>query len=267
MLLPRILSAIVMAALFLGAVFVASSNTFSWSMLGVVLLAGWEWARLSGIKAQLGRILYAVLVGAICALLGHLNLAQNTLFLAPVLWLLALYWVARYPDPLVWRHSIVRLIFGVFVLTATWSALVVLKSSEGFITWVLVLMGLIWGADSGAYFAGRAFGKRKLAKYVSPGKSWEGVFGGLIITQIGIVAFSVWSDYSLSSWFLLAIIALVTASVSVLGDLMESLLKRYEEIKDSSQLIPGHGGVMDRVDSLTAAAPTYVLLLTVFGWL
>lgn len=267
MLLPRILSAIVMAALFLCAVFVASPEIFVWSMLCVVLLAGWEWARLSGVKGQLGRVLYGILITGLCSFSDHLNITQNILFIVPVLWLIALYWVARYPDPLLWRHLSVRLIFGAFVLTTTWSALVVLRGAEDFITLVLVLMGVIWGADSGAYFAGRAFGKRKLAKYVSPGKSWEGVFGGLVITQIGVIAFSAWSDYSVSSWFLLAVIALVTASVSVLGDLMESLFKRHEGIKDSSQLIPGHGGIMDRVDSLTAAAPIYVLLLTVFGWL
>ena len=128
-------------------------------------------------------------------------------------------------------------------------------------------MGLIWGADSGAYFVGRAFGKRKLARFVSPGKSWEGVAGGLVLTQIGVAVFALLSDFTFVQWCVLSFIALLTSSVSVLGDLTESLFKRHEQLKDSSHLIPGHGGVMDRVDSLTAAAPIYVLLLSLTGWL
>ncbi|MEP0071660.1 MAG: phosphatidate cytidylyltransferase, partial [Marinomonas sp.] len=95
----------------------------------------------------------------------------------------------------------------------------------------------------------------------------EGVFGGLVLTQLGVVGFAVYSDFIVSQWFVLALIALLTSSVSVLGDLTESLFKRHESLKDSSRLIPGHGGVMDRVDSLTAAAPIYVLLLSLAGWL
>lgn len=102
---------------------------------------------------------------------------------------------------------------------------------------------------------------------MSPGKSWEGVAGGLLLTQMGLVVFSVLSGFSLAQWGMLSLIGLLTSSVSVLGDLTESLFKRHEQLKDSSHLIPGHGGVMDRVDSLTAAAPIYVLLLSLTGWL
>ena len=102
---------------------------------------------------------------------------------------------------------------------------------------------------------------------MSPGKSWEGVVGGLLLTQVGVIIFAFLSDFTFLNWCVLAVIALMTSSVSVLGDLTESLFKRHEELKDSSHLIPGHGGVMDRVDSLTAAAPIYVLLLSLAGWL
>ena len=267
MLLPRVLSAIVMAVLFVCAVFILQESSFIISMVGVVLLAGWEWARLSGVTNQVGRVLFAVLIGVLCFVVFTFDTQALLLNVAPILWLLALYWVVRYPDLLQWRHTNSRLLFGVLVLLTTWCALVVLRQADDFVMWVLLLMGLIWGADSGAYFAGRAFGKRKLAKFVSPGKSWEGVIGGLVLTQLGVMVFAFYSDFIASQWLVLALIALLTSSVSVLGDLTESLFKRHESLKDSSRLIPGHGGVMDRVDSLTAAAPIYVLLLSLAGWL
>jgi len=267
MLLPRILSAIVMAALFICAVFVLEADSFFFAMAGVVLLASWEWARLSGVHNQIGRIVFTAFIGAICFITLTFELQRISLYISPFLWGLALYWVIRYPTPLLWRHVLSRLLFGIFVLVTTWTALVVLKQSDDFVVWVLLLMGLIWGADSGAYFAGRAFGKRKLARFVSPGKSWEGVIGGLVLTQIGVIVFAIWSEFTLNQWCILSAIALLTSSVSVLGDLTESLFKRHEGLKDSSHLIPGHGGVMDRVDSLTAAAPIYVLLLSLAGWL
>ncbi|NLQ18208.1 phosphatidate cytidylyltransferase [Marinomonas sp. M1K-6] len=267
MLLPRILSAIVMAVLFVCAVFVLGTSHFIFAMAGVVVLAGWEWARLSGVHNQVGRVFFAAFIGAVCFAVLNLNGQATALYISPILWVLALYWVMRYPTLLVWKHVFSRLLFGVLVLVTTWSAFVVLRQSENFLVWVLLLMGLIWGADTGAYFAGRAFGKRKLARFVSPGKSWEGVIGGLALTQIGIVVFAFLSGFSFTQWCGLALVALLTSFVSVLGDLTESLFKRHEALKDSSHLIPGHGGVMDRVDSLTAAAPIYVLLLSLTGWL
>lgn len=267
MLLPRVLSAIVMAVLFVGAVFILDATYFVFAMAGVVVLAGWEWARLSGLHTQVSRVGYAVLIGVLCFVIFTTDTHRDSLYLSPVLWGLALYWVICYPAPRVWRHVYSRLLFGVLVLVTTWSALVTLRESDSFIVWVLMLMGLIWGADTGAYFAGRAFGKRKLARFVSPGKSWEGVFGGVLLTQVGVIVFAALSDVTLLQWLGLSVIAFITSSVSVLGDLTESLFKRHEELKDSSRLIPGHGGVMDRVDSLTAAAPIYVLLLSLIGWL
>ncbi|RCX08064.1 phosphatidate cytidylyltransferase [Marinomonas foliarum] len=267
MLLPRILSAIVMAVLFICAVFVLDVSSFVFAMAVVVVLAGWEWARLSGVRSQLGRFAFAVMIAAICVVVFNRDWQDAALSVSPILWGLALFWVIRYPSLLVWKFKLSRLVFGAFVLVTTWSALAVLRQSAEFVVWVLLLMGLIWGADTGAYFAGRAFGKRKLARFVSPGKSWEGVIGGLLLTQVGLAVFAGLSDFSFNYWLVLAVIGFVTSFVSVLGDLTESLFKRHEELKDSSHLIPGHGGVMDRVDSLTAAAPIYVLLLSLVGWL
>ncbi|SBS27711.1 Phosphatidate cytidylyltransferase [Marinomonas spartinae] len=267
MLFPRILSAIVMAALFICAVFVLGPTSFMLAMGAVVLVAGWEWARLSGVQSVLARLVFAIVIAGLCFAIHVWGWQKSILYVAPLVWLVALYWVVCYPSLKLWRFSWSRIVLGALVLTTTWSAMVVLKESNNFVVWVLVLMGLIWGADSGAYFSGKAFGKRKLAPKVSPGKSWEGVLGGLVFTQIGVALFSYQVGFDVRSWGILVIIGLVTVFVSILGDLMESLLKRHESMKDSSHLIPGHGGVMDRVDSLTAAAPIFVLLLTIFGWL
>lgn len=263
MLLPRILSAVIMALLFIYAVFVLGASSFQFAMGVVVLLAGWEWARLSGLKRQQGRIAYAGLVATLCYGAALFDLQRALLIIAPVLWLAALFWVISYPEEKGWQSRFARMVFGLLILLTTWCALVVLRESSDFILWVLLLMGLIWGADSGAYFSGKAFGKRKLAPAVSPGKSWEGVIGGVVLTQVGVAVFALYNDFN---WLALSLLAIVTVMTSVLGDLTESLFKRHEALKDSSQLIPGHGGVMDRVDSLTSAAPIYVLLLSLVGW-
>jgi len=124
---------------------------------------------------------------------------------------------------------------------------------------------LVWCADIGAYFAGRRFGKAKLAPKVSPGKSWAGVYGGLVATTVLAIACSFYWGLNNSDRITLLLITLMVTAISVLGDLFESMVKRHRGIKDSSQLLPGHGGVMDRIDSLTAAVPLFVLSLKLTG--
>lgn len=256
-----------MAFFFILAVFFLPQGAFLIAMGAVVLLAAWEWARLSGVKNQILRVLFSSSVAGAIAVLYSLDIEKNILFFAPLVWFISLFWVVRFPRQMGWQSTNVRLMFGIYILVSTWAALAVLKGSPDFIVWILLLMGLIWGADSGAYFSGKAFGKRKLAPKVSPGKSWEGVIGGVLFTQVGMFVFSHLSDFSATQTLIMSVIALLTVFVSVLGDLSESMFKRHESVKDSSNLIPGHGGVMDRVDSLTSAAPLFVLLLSLSGWL
>ena len=267
MLLARVISAIVMVVVFLFGLFVLDEMGFMFFIGAVVVVASWEWARLSNIRSQRGRLSFAGLVGTLLYGIAIFDGQSMSLLITPFLWALALYWVMIYPRVTLWQSSFIRLLFGAAILMTTWSALVILKQQALFVHWILLLMGLIWGADSGAYFSGRYFGKRKLAVNVSPGKSWEGVLGGVVLTQCGVALFAYYQAMSLAAGLLLAAIALVTVLVSVLGDLTESLFKRHEGVKDSSHLIPGHGGVMDRVDSLTSAAPIFVLLLGILGWL
>ncbi len=185
-------------------------------------------------------------------------------------WLTALFLVVRYPAATgAWSSVAARSLIGIFVLVPAWTGLLVLKSGPDSNYLILLLFILIWGADIGAYFAGRAFGLAKLAPRVSPGKSWAGFYGGLFSAMvIAVIASWVFGKPDLVSprglAFLLGCAFVVM--VSVLGDLAESMFKRHRGVKDSSNLLPGHGGFLDRIDSLLSAGPVFALFILVYGW-
>ena len=131
---------------------------------------------------------------------------------------------------------------------------------------IVAVMVLVWAADIGAYFSGKTFGRRKLAPRVSPGKSWEGLIGGLITSLLITLCVGLYHGWSPRELALALLGAALVVVISVVGDLTESMFKRSSGIKDSSQLLPGHGGVMDRIDSLTAAVPVFTVLLWLAGW-
>jgi phosphatidate cytidylyltransferase len=172
-----------------------------------------------------------------------------------------------------WGSQVVRLLLGVVIIVPMWVGFVQLNSYPELNTYlILYVMFLIWGADVGAYFAGRAFGKNKLAPKVSPGKSWEGVYGGFAVTMLMALGGGFWlqektyQTFDTEQWITLFVITLIVTAVSVVGDLVESMVKRHRGIKDSSNLLPGHGGVRDRIDSMTSAIPVFALSLSLVGW-
>lgn len=130
----------------------------------------------------------------------------------------------------------------------------------------MAVMLLVWGADIGAYFSGKRFGRRKLAVAVSPGKSWEGFYGGLASSLLLTLLAGLYFDWAARDLLLALLGAALVVAISVVGDLTESMFKRQAAIKDSSNLLPGHGGVLDRIDSLTAAVPMFAVLLWLHGW-
>lgn len=285
MLKQRVLTAIVLAAVFLLALIYLPGPLFSAFAGTITLIGAWEWANLSGWSRYWQRALYVLLAGALLAgtalyldinnlpetaLTGEtLNESQrlafrNILVVGCVWWALALLWVQGYPSSaLLWHSRWMRALMGLLVLIPAWAGLSFLRVQDGG-PWLLVLLvAVVACADIGGYFTGRRWGRRKLAASVSPGKTWEGFAGGvvanlLLATLIGLL----WKGGLL---FWMAIIV-PTSLVSVLGDLLESMVKRQRGIKDSSALLPGHGGVLDRVDSLTSAAPVFALALLAGGW-
>lgn len=260
MLKQRIITAAWLAPLVLAGLFGLDGAAYALFTAIIVLLGAWEWANLAGItrtaqRAQVVAVMAALML--VMWLTGAVT-AIWPLWAAAAGWLVNFYWVTRYPAAGVqWQSSARRLAMGLWVLLPCWVGFNVLRESG--MAWLLFVLLLVWCADIGAYFVGRHWGKRKLAPHVSPGKSWEGVFGGLAATAILAVLFALWLPLGLTSGITLVLITAVVTLASVLGDLLESMLKRHRNIKDSSQLLPGHGGVLDRTDSLTAAIPLFAL--------
>ncbi|PTU03274.1 phosphatidate cytidylyltransferase [Pseudomonas sp. HMWF031] len=263
MLKQRIITALILLPIALCGFFLLEGSAFALFIGLVVTLGAWEWARLAGFTAQSMRFGYAAVV-AVMLLVMHLlpGLAPWILGASVIWWGGATYLVLTYPQSSAhWASAACKLVVGLLILLPAWQGLVLIKQ-EPLGNWlIMAVMVLVWGADIGAYFSGRAFGKRKLAPQVSPGKSWEGVYGGLVSSLLITVIVGFVRDWTVAQLFKGLIGAALIVFVSVVGDLTESMFKRQSGIKDSSNLLPGHGGVLDRIDSLTAAIPVFAVLL------
>lgn len=283
MLKERVLSAIVMIILAVIALFWLSPLAFTIGLSAIIVLGMWEWAQFAGFKRPIARAIVAFVVTCllIFPIIAGTSYIQATRFLTdettPLLfvggfwWLIAFALVVSYPKSAeIWAKSVAaKFIFGFCTLIPFLIGTLALRfyqynldEHQGTYLLLYVFL-LVWGADSGAYFAGRAFGKHKLAPKVSPGKSWEGAIGGVMTSAIIAVIFlnltpeNVFGRELNTSAFI--VLSVVTVAVSILGDLSESMFKRQAGIKDSSNLIPGHGGILDRIDSLTAAVPMFAI--------
>jgi phosphatidate cytidylyltransferase len=266
----RLISAAIMVPLVVCGVLYLSTDVFA-LMLGAVLLAGlWEWGRLIPLTGLTGRIIYMAVVAGLLLLLWRTGPGQWINLLLPVAlgwWVCALFWLSR---PALFSQGTptgisMKILAGVLVIVPAWAALFVLHSYEsGGPKLTLMLLVMIWLADSGAYFAGKQWGHTRLAPGISPGKTREGVYGGLLASLL-FAAVAGWLYSHSFEWTLtFMLVSLLAMMFSVVGDLVESLMKRQSGIKDSGNIIPGHGGIFDRIDSLVAAAP---LFLAGFIWL
>jgi len=276
----RIITALILAPLVLFAILFLPLTGFEICIAFVVGLGAWEWAALSGLTGRVSKGIYTLLLFAACLYLAWLvpteqvwyqgevhHLYKQILLFAGAWWFLSLLMIIAYPEySAFWRNSIVfRAIFGVLTLIPTWVAIVTLRTTLHDIdplygaSLIFYVLGIVWAADIGAFFIGVKFGRHKLRPNVSPGKTLEGLMGGIAASSaiIGFAALHYQVDPS-RIW-LHILIGGLTVAVSALGDLNESMFKRCVGMKDSGTLLPGHGGVLDRIDSLTAAFPVFTL--------
>ncbi|RRO01072.1 phosphatidate cytidylyltransferase [Pectobacterium aquaticum] len=278
MLKYRLITAFILIPIVIAALFLLPPLGFTLVTLAVCMLGAWEWGQLAGFASYGQRLWLAILCGFLLALMllslpayrysVHIPQISIALWSSLVWWGVALLLVLFYPaSASFWRHSrTFRLVFGIMTIVPFFWGMVSLRHYHYAINpfagawWLLYVMLLVWGADSGAYMFGKLFGKRKLAPKVSPGKTWEGFLGGLATSALISVLFSLYAPLTVAPSTLL-ICSIAAALASVLGDLTESMFKREAGIKDSSHLIPGHGGVLDRIDSLTAAVPVFSCLM------
>ena len=269
MLKLRVASGLALAVVVIAAIVYLSTPWLAAFLLLLCLLAAREWAKLAGIVTRAGWLVYAITVSGVVAALwvaseDSSSVAVAVPFGATVFWILALGVVLTYPrSRIVLMSKSAMIAAGVVVLPGAWLALVQTAKAPqgpGLLIWLLAAAA---AADIGAYFAGRRFGRRKLAPQVSPGKTWEGVIGGAVaILAWGVVGALYFGTAtpSLARW--LALVAVLFVA-SVTGDLFESAFKRARGVKDSGGLLPGHGGVLDRVDSVIATAPVFAVLAPV----
>ena len=268
-LMQRLLTAVVLIPVVVWVVLYAAETTFLTVLSGIIFIAAYEWAMLSGVKGRPQKLMVAFFVLVFAnGLLGlDAQLLTYLMLLSLVFWLLVIMFIILMPEYLLnmQRQPLVTMLLLVGVLLSlTYLAMFQLRHafSQG-ADLLMYLLLLIWIADSGAYFAGRALGMHKLSAIISPGKSIEGVAGGLLSCLLFAVFVAGYFEVSNAAGFIC--LSLLVVIVSVYGDLFESLLKRRANVKDSGNILPGHGGVLDRIDSLIAAAPVFCASLLLLG--
>ncbi len=264
----RLITAIIIAALFLSGV-IFLPPLYAEIFLGAIWLVGaWEWSAFARLKGAISRLSYVVIVAL--AMFGGYHLVEVLELInrgqffaaAAAAWAVFALWIQGYPSSAVlWRSKLVSCLVGLVVIVPAWMAMTLLQSDRGYGIALIWVLALVVANDTGAYLVGKTFGKHKLAVKVSPKKTWEGFFGGLVaafFVALGM-GFSLGSEL-FGGWVAWLLAAILSTLAAVIGDLLESMFKRETKIKDSGTILPGHGGIMDRLDSLSAAFPVFALI-------
>ena len=263
MLKTRVITGLALAVTALVAIYLLNTWQFALFFWFVGAVGAYEYAGLAGLEARLPRFAYA---GAytllVLATVYEPALRTPGLLLGAAVWVGALAAVVSYPASGSWMRPWVRGLVGLGICWAAWIALVIIRGAPGGSNWLLWMILVVAFADIGAYFSGRQFGRRKLAAEVSPGKTWEGFWGGMLTSSVICGAILVAMGRFNGGWIFIMVLLV---SVSVLGDLFESVLKRERGVKDSGVILPGHGGALDRIDSAVAVLPYFALILVFAG--
>ena len=262
MLLKRLLTAVVLIPMVVIATLKFDSSEFALVMIPVLVISSWEFSGLIQIKHWAAKALYTVVLMTTAYFLNKApSLLMPLLIITLLWWTINSYWVISFPKHTNFWYSymVTRLINGLFFFVPLLVALSALHQVDS--TLVLLLLALIWAADSGAYFVGRAIGKNKLLPNASPNKTIEGAAGGALFSLVVMFVYVRFGfeNASFEQYFIYGVLSLAVTLASIVGDLFESLHKRVAGVKDSGVLLPGHGGLFDRIDSLTASAPIFLL--------
>ena len=273
MLKYRLLTAFLMGPIILWGIFSLPEFWFSFAAVILVTIGAWEWAAFVGLTKSLERtlfVLFNIALFLVVLYLQNRSINHAVIYSSVAWWLISIPLLLTFPfkDNHFLRLNLTKGLIGVVLLLATLVSMVLIRSNPNYgPEFVLYIILMVWFADSGAYFAGRTLGKNKLIPNVSPGKTWEGVIGALVVTVIAsIIAIDLLSIPSSNSVFFV-LITFVTVVYSIVGDLSESMFKRMSDIKDSGHILPGHGGILDRIDSLMSALPIFFIgLLLMESW-
>ncbi len=260
MLLQRILTAVPLAIGLIWIILFQPSQVFFWLTMVIAAIAAYEWAKLAGL-GTVGQLAYLLLVCAIPYLImQHASDFLSAYVYAGVAWWfgVCVYLFTKQPKPAGAAVSVPKLIAGMLVIPAAMLAMNAIHRQSDGPEWLLYGLMLVWVADSGAYFSGRRFGRRKLAAAISPGKTLEGLYGALATVAVYSLLAAYYFRLEPAATAYLLALAMVLTLVSVAGDLFESVLKRERGVKDSGSILPGHGGVLDRIDSVLAAMPVFM---------
>jgi phosphatidate cytidylyltransferase len=257
----RVLTAVVLVAVLLGVMLGLPPIATIWLLTVLILIGAWEWAAFMGNGSPAARAGFTVtvaafLIGCLYAYSTTPGFVLTTLTVALVWWMAAFLWVCVAPGRV---PPLAAAMAGVLALVPCWLALVYVTFATNSAHWVLFTLALVWAADTGAFFAGRWLGRVPLAPRVSPKKTWEGVLGGMVASAL-VAWLAASYVFSVDVWPFVGTCVAV-AAISIVGDLTESMLKRAVGLKDSGSVFPGHGGMLDRIDSVTAAAPALVFAL------
>lgn len=272
MLKDRVATAAVLIPILVAAILLLPAIYLAYLFGLFAVIAAWEWSKLSGFTSLVSRLAYAGIVILIMVnsydLIYQFQFLRDILFLVFVGWLFTLVWLTITPAEEILSNALnvySRGLIGLALLVPAWLAMLSIHvSGENGPYRLLALFVIIGLADSGAYFTGKLMGVTKLAPLISPGKTIQGVYGALVISLIGALLIGYLFGFSGFNLWAFIGVALLSVIFSIVGDLFESVAKRSAGIKDSGSLFPGHGGVMDRIDGYTAAAPLYLLGLSWF---